>query len=243
MSERADGRPEDDETGAGRGERAGSPERSPRGAAATADRVGTIVAAAEHAAEEIRLRTEGRMRERIAEGERAAENRVTAAEHEAADIVREAHGEAERAKTMAASEALAILAKAHDDADKTRNEAEQAKTAATAEALELVTRARTEAKDSAAKMKAQSLEALAQARIAAADVRAEGMELVNNLREMGDALRSNSERLLRDVQAIHSRMVAELDQVDGGASRLPTARDSSPRRIDDLDVPEFIPPG
>ena len=217
------------------------------------------MAAAENAAEDIRLRTEARMRDRIAEGERAAENRVRAADEEAAEIVREAREEAERAKTVAASEALAILAKAHDDADRTRGEAEQAKTAASAEALDIVGRARKEARESAATMKAQSLEALGQARIASADVRAEGMELVSNLREMGDAMRSNAERLLRDVQAIHSRMVAQLDQVDGGASRIPSPRSSErdsgaarrprdgglngPTDIDELDVPEFIPPG
>jgi hypothetical protein len=232
----------------------GSPKRRRAGSAVTADRVGTIVAAAEQAAEDIRLRTEARMRERIAEGTRAADNRVRAAEDEAAEILKQARKEAERAKTIAASEALAIIANAHDEADRTRNEAEQAKTAATAQALEIAARARKEAQATAAQMKAQSLEALAQARIASGDVRSEGLELVTNLREMGDALRSNSERLLRDVQAIHSRMVAELDRVDGGASRLSVPRDSGARRPrdlgvrgptdgDELDVPEFIPPG
>jgi hypothetical protein len=72
-------------------------------------------------------------------------------------------------------------------------------------------------------------------------------------------MRSNAQRLLGDVQAIHSRMVAELDRVDGGASRItslrPSGRDAGPRRrppdvdlgdptdADVLDVPEFIPPG
>jgi hypothetical protein len=52
------------------------------------------------------------------------------------------------------------------------------------------------------------------ARASADGVRAEGMELVSNLREMGDVLRSNAERLLRDVQSIHARMVGELDRVE-----------------------------
>src|ERR1700722_5252613 len=81
----------------------GSPKRRRARSAVTADRVGTIVAAAEQAAEDIRLRTEARMQERIAEGARAAENRVRAAEDEAAEIVKEAREEAERAKTIAAS--------------------------------------------------------------------------------------------------------------------------------------------
>ena len=83
-------------------------------------------------------------------------------------------------------------------------------------------------------------------------MQAEGLELVENLREMGDVLRSNAERLLRDVQAIHSRMVAELDQADAGVPRRPRARPlraagrrrAAPRRrpSEDFDVPEFIPP-
>jgi hypothetical protein len=91
--------------------------------------------------------------------------------------------------------------------------------------------------------------------MAAADVRTEGLEIAGNLREMGDSLRSNAERLLRDVQMIHSRMVAELDRVDGGlgavqASRGTGASSGAERRsrprseseADVLDVPEFIPP-
>jgi uncharacterized membrane protein YqiK len=221
--------------------------------------VGTIVAAAEEAAESIRLRTESRMRDRIAEGERAAENRVRAAEEEAAEILKAARDEAERAKTVAASEALAILAKAHDDADRTRAEAEAAKTAATAEVRELVARGQQDAEASVAKAKKQSREILGEARVAATGVRSEGMELVSNLREMGDSMRSNAELLLRDVQAIHSRMVSQLDRIDAGASRVPAPRTSerdagSGRRPrdrgsaggdhnDELSVPEFIPPG
>jgi hypothetical protein len=85
---------------------------------------------------------------------------------------------------------------------------------------------------------------------------------------MGDSLRANAERLLRDIQMIHSRMVAELDRIDGGASRTPApAADrergdvhavdqrrsaagaragrelpAPPSEGEVLDVPEFIPP-
>ena len=80
---------------------------------------------------------------------------------------------------------------------------------------------------------------------------------MQNLHEMGDSLHANAELLLRDIQSIHSRMVAKLDRVDGGASRIPAPRTTShestpPRRargyeldrpIDgELDIPEFIPP-
>ena len=72
---------------------------------------------------------------------------------------------------------------------------------------------------------------------------------------MGDSMRSNAERLPRDVQMIRSRMVAEIDRADGGVSRLPVrnseplVRDRERRRAslsdggEVLDVPEFIPPG
>ena len=52
------------------------------------------------------------------------------------------------------------------------------------------------------------------ARASADGVRAEGMELVSNLREMGDVLRANAERLLADIQSIHARMVGDLDRVE-----------------------------
>lgn len=199
------------------------------------------------------------MRDRIAEGDRAAQNRITAAEQEALDIVKNALEEAERAKTVAASEALSILAKAHDDADRTLKEAEAVKTASDAAAMAVLERAKQEAEAHSSKAKAQSREILGEARVAAADVRSEGMELVENLREMGDSLRSNAELLLGDIQAVHARMVAELDRVDGGASRLPAPRanerGSTGRRdsrgsapdatndVDRLEIPEFIPPG
>ena len=77
----------------------------------------------------------------------------------------------------------------------------------------------------------------------------------DDLREMGDSLRSNAERLLRDVQMIHSRMLAQLDRLDGGLATASgsraAGRDAGGRgrrsrgTVDGgevLDVPEFIPP-
>jgi hypothetical protein len=95
------------------------------------------------------------------------------------------------------------------------------------------------------------------ARASADGVRAEGMELVSQLREMGDALRSNAERLLSDIQAIHSRMVRELDRVargpddpaafDGEASAPAGDEvfDSQPTAPgeDTLEVPDFVSRG
>jgi vacuolar-type H+-ATPase subunit H len=223
-------------------------EASPPSVTSAADRVGSIVAAAEAAGERIRAEAERRMRDRIAEADRAAEHRVRAAEEEAAEILATARKEAaqlvqsgraegEEAKTTATSQALTIIGRAQENADSTLAEA-------TAEA----TRLREQAEE-------RARELLRDARSAASDVRTEGLELAGNLREMGDSMRSNAERLLRDVQMIHSRMVAEIDRTDGGASRLPVrsseplVRDRERRRAslsdggEVLDVPEFIPPG
>jgi hypothetical protein len=80
------------------------------------------------------------------------------------------------------------------------------------------------------------------------------MELVANLRQMGDSLRSNAERLLRDVQGVHTHMMTRIEHLESSrrASAAPQrARD--PRRRsgragagtggadDSPDVPEFIP--
>jgi hypothetical protein len=129
-------------------------------AAAAADRVGTILAAAEQAAERVRAETEARMRERIAEGERAAENRVQAAEEEANEIGRLAREEAEHAKTVATTEAQEILAKAYEDANRTREEGEDAKAASNSEALTILARAQEQAEANLAKAQAQSRELL-----------------------------------------------------------------------------------
>jgi hypothetical protein len=74
---------------------------------------------------------------------------------------------------------------------------------------------------------------------------------------MGDVLRSNAERLLRDVQSIHARMVGELERVEpesdstsasapaSAAAREPDAGESGGGEHaagdgDVLDVPDFV---
>jgi vacuolar-type H+-ATPase subunit H len=189
-----------------------------RSAAAAAEQVAAIVGAAEESAKRMVQQTEERVRERIAEGERAAQNRVTAAEEEADELRHEAEGKA-----------LDIVARAEENADK------------------VLGQAREDAAQMRAEAEARARDVLRDARTAASDVRTEGLEIVDNLREMGDSLRSNAERLLRDVQMIHSRMLAELDRVDGGIAPEPTPRRRSARpptgEGDAFDVPEFIPPG
>ena len=84
------------------------------------------------------------------------------------------------------------------------------------------------------------------ARTTANEIRTDGLEIVSNLREMGDSLRANAQRLLRDVQEIHSRMMAAIDQKEAelGLEPAPRARRSTrSAEGEPLDVPEFIPPG
>ena len=94
-----------------------------------------------------------------------------------------------------------MIARAQDQADIIRAEAEEAKTRATSEALEIITNARRTADKAISDAKKSARETLQAARDSAGAVRAEGAELVDNLKEMGSSLRSDSEaRLLRDVR-------------------------------------------
>jgi cell division septum initiation protein DivIVA len=105
------------------------------------------------------------------------------------------------------------------------------------------------------------------ARASADGVRAEGMEVVSNLRQISDTLREMAERVLADVEAIHTRMVSELERVEalgGGAEAdaavggdIPSARaataGSSAATVgpsaasgaaeEQLDVPDFVARG
>ena len=119
-----------------------------------------------------------------------------------------------------------------------RAEADRLRAAAEADAI----KARADAEERARRM-------VLDARATADGVRAEGMELVSNLREMGDVLRANAERLLHDIQSIHSRMVSDLERVDpgGGGDQAigpgESSEDGPPASGagDELEVPDFIP--
>lgn len=107
-------------------------------------------------------------------------------------------------------------------------------------------RIRNEAKADAARIRAEAEEhargLVLDARASADGVRAEGMELVSNLREMSDVLRSNADLLLRDIQAIHARMIGELERVrPEGADT--TAADSADPDDRALAIPDFISRG
>ena len=85
--------------------------------------VGEILAAAEQAAEELRVDAERRMRERIAEGDRAAANRVQAAEAEALEILAAAQEEADRLLADARRQATEMTDDARRQAREVVNEA------------------------------------------------------------------------------------------------------------------------
>ena len=172
------------------------------------------------------------------------------AQAEAARLREEGRTEAEAAKTAATNEALGIVARADESAE------------------QILTEARTSAAATRSEAEERSRGLLEDARATADGVRSEGLELVANLREMAGSLRSNAERLLGDVQRVHSRLVAQIERVErvaGGGAAAPRtsgrdspgsaerrrSRDGSPDDAgspiphaadDGLDVPEFIPP-
>jgi vacuolar-type H+-ATPase subunit H len=190
--------------------------------------VGRIVEAAERAADEIREQAETRARERIAEADRATENRVRAAEEEANELLTTARAEA---------------AKLTSEAQKLRQEAEEERVRLVAEALEA---ANEEASSIRTKAQDDARSLLSEARGAANQVLAEGSDLSGDLRDLSTSLRSNAEKLLRDIKAAHSAMTARLDApraADGRGSesdpRPRSGRMAAPGA--DVDVPEFIP--
>ncbi len=225
------------------------PSRSSDIAIASA-KVGAIVEAAERAAEELRLKTEQRARERIAEADRAAALRVEAAEAEVRDLLEEARAQsaALEAQAKAAVQHIhAAAAKHRADADRHKQETLRA---AEDESVRLRAEAAAYADEITAKAKSDARAIIRDTHDATRGVLAEGKELSSNLNDLSTSLRRNAERLLRDVQLAHARLVAELDQAmpAGPADEPPrptrSRRETSgPGTADDLDVPEFLPPG
>jgi cell division septum initiation protein DivIVA len=129
------------------------------------------------------------------------------------------------------------------NADKLVQSARQEATRLLAEAKAEAKRIRTEADEHA---RGRILDA----RATADGVRAEGMEVVSNLRQISDTLRELSEQVLQDVQAIHARMVGELERVgpEAGPAADPPAATAPARKppaggADDLEVPDFVARG
>jgi hypothetical protein len=220
-------------------------------------KVAAIVEAAERAAEDLRLKTEERVRERIAEADRAADLRVEAAEAEA----REIRDAAKREAAAIQAEARESVRQIHDNAAKAREEAEARKAAAVTEAQQEAAQVRaaadTYAEDVKHGAKSDARDIIAEAHAAARGVLHDGTKLSGHLEELSDSLRRNAERLLNDVKLAHARLTADLDQATPAGAADPAPRASrgdasqpeadrprpAPRRGSDpdFDVPEFVP--
>jgi hypothetical protein len=225
-------------------------------------KVAAIVEAAERAAEDLRLKTEEKVRKRIAEADRAADLRVEAAEAEARELVDAARREA-AAVEAEAREGVRLI---HERAAQARSEAEARKAAAVAEASEEALRVRAAAdayaEETQADAKRAAREIIAEAHAAARDVLHDGTTLSGHLQELSDSLHRNAERLLNDVKLAHARLTADLDQAApaGGIDSVTSASRGSgstsvspgfasrPSPVigrkggdDDFEVPEFLP--
>jgi cell division septum initiation protein DivIVA len=223
-------------------------------------KVAAIVEAAERAAEDLRLKTEERVRERIAEADRAVELRVEAAESEAREIVEQARRDAAGLIEQARRDVQSV----HDEAARTRSDAEVEAAHVRAEVEAYAKEARQVARDDARDI-------VGEAHAAARGVLTDGTELSGHLQELSESLHRNAERLLNDMKLAHARLTADLDQAapagsidsaptasrtDGASAASPTPGFTSrpsprrtvpppdqgtPRRDDDFEIPEFLP--
>jgi cell division septum initiation protein DivIVA len=219
--------------------------------AAAGKQVASIIEAAQSAADQLRNETEERVRARIAEADRGAENRINAAEEEAGEILASARAEANKLRSEAKAEADRLVSEATTKALEIAGRAEEEADRARAEASKEVEKMRED-------VGTRARELMRHAEETATELNHEGYHMVGNLRELGDSLRTNADRLLKDVQTIHTRMVAQIERVqtEAGPARTPrrssggrerdrgAGGDAPPRPPDDeLDVPEFVPPG
>lgn len=149
--------------------------------------------------------------------------------------------------SSAAARVAEIVAAAETAAEELRATAERRASERIAEAdraammrIDAAEAEATELRDAGAK---NAREVLAEARTAAREVLHDGEEISGHLRELGDALRVNAERLLRDIRLAHAELTSRLDQAEprhGGAGRSQPPAHSVPFQ-DGLDIPEFIP--
>jgi cell division septum initiation protein DivIVA len=204
-------------------------------------KVAAIVEAAERAAEDLRLKTEEKVRARIAEADRAVELRVEAGEAEARDIVAQARRDAEELISAARRDVQGV----HDEAARARSDAEAEAAAMRLEVEEYGKEARAAARDDARAI-------VAEAQDAARGVLTDGTELSGHLSELSESLRRNAERLLNDVKLAHARLTADLDQHSPPGTSNPSASPAASRPArgsrnrpsgdaDDFSVPEFLP--
>jgi len=130
-----------------------------------------------------------------------------------------------------------IVAAAEQAAEALRASAEQRALDRIAEADRAAAQSAQEARHEAG---VEAREIIADARAAAREVLREGEQLSGHLRELGEALRTNAERLLRDIRHAHAELTARLDRADPGPAS-PGRDGRSAPSPDGLDVPEFVP--
>ena len=153
------------------------------------------------------------------------------------------------AEIVAAAELAAEQMRAHAEqrASERIAEADRAAAmrvdAADAEASELRGEATQQAQAARDKAARDAREVLSEARQAAREVLHDGEQISGHLRELGDALRVNAERLLRDIRLAHAELTSRLDQAEPQTDDDHRYEPSPPRaeRSTELDVPEFIP--
>jgi hypothetical protein len=141
----------------------------------------------------------------------AADELRAEAEREAKQMRADGRSAGEREKANAREEAIALNEEARRSADK------------------LLADAKREAAQLREKTRRASEEQTAAAKKASAEVLAEAQALSGGLRRLGESLGAQAERILRDVQAAHRRMQADL-RVESGTG----ASSGS-------DIPEFSP--
>ena len=134
---------------------------------------------------------------------------MRAAEEEAGEILAEARAKAEQSAAEAVNAVDSIHAEAHE---------------ALREAKATLAQARLDAeqtaKETAREARAQAREIVRAAHLATRDVMDDGGELSDAAARAVGSLRTNAERLMRDIRLAHGSMTARLDQAlpEGGAS-------------------------
>jgi len=203
-----------------------------RAAELASQQVEQIVAAAQDAADKIRDEAQAERKEARAQGKRDAERIRQKARDEAEAEVMESRKQAVIMGQQAQQEAEQTLAEANEEAERVREQ----------------TRRAVEGR-------------VAGAERAAAEVLKEAQALSGGLHHLGRSLEEHADRILRDVQAAHRRMQADLRVQSGdelpvssssgrgtrpAAEPEPAPREAPPRRrgdgssanpFDDLEVP------
>ena len=206
-----------------------SSDHASRAAELAAQQVEAIVAAAQEAAADIEAGAQKKLEAQRAQLEAEFASRRQALEEEIARIRKEAVAGAEKARQEAEEYATTERRSADEEARRTRDESRR-----------------------------EAAERVAGAEKAADEALADARAVSGGLRRLGQALEEHAERILRDVQAGHRRLQADLRVASRGPAaagdvepppRRRPATPSTPERapktarrrpFDDIDVPEWV---